>query len=261
MADGRLTGRVAIVTGAGRGLGRAIVVAYAREGAATLAADIDVTGAEETARLALDAGGRSIALRVDVANAADVESMVRRAVQEWGQLDIMVAAAGIQTIEPLLETSPATWERMHAINTLGVLYCVQCAARVMLPRGSGRIITVTSAAARMAVPNFTAYAASKAGVDCITRAAAAELAPRGLRVNSISPGRMLTDMTTVLEAGLAELAGEAVEDREPARIAQIPVRRKAAPEEVAAAAVWLASDEAEYVNGCRLNVTGGLEMD
>jgi NAD(P)-dependent dehydrogenase (short-subunit alcohol dehydrogenase family) len=150
---------------------------------------------------------------------------------------------------------------MYAVNTLGVLYCVQSAARAMLPRGTGRIITITSAASRMPVPNFTAYAASKAGVDCITRAAAAELAPHGLRVNSISPGRMLTDMTTVLEAGLAEIAGESVEEREPARIAQIPVRRKAHPQEVAAVAVWLASDEAQYINGCRLNATGGLEMD
>lgn len=261
MSTMRLTGRTAIVTGAGRGLGRAIVLAYAREGAAVLAADVDSGAAEETARLAREAGGESMSIDVDVTVAARVDEIVRHAIDEWGKLDIMVAAAGIQTIEPLLETTTATWERMYAVNTLGVLYCVQAAARVMLPHGSGRIITVTSAAARMAVPNFTAYAASKAGVDCITRAAAAEFAPHGLRINSISPGRMLTDMTTVLEAGLAEIAGESAEEREPARIAQIPVRRKASPEEVAAAAVWLASDEAEYINGCRLNATGGLEMD
>ncbi|MGI8826792.1 MAG: SDR family NAD(P)-dependent oxidoreductase [Chloroflexota bacterium] len=257
----RLRDRVAIVTGAARGLGRAIVLAYVREGAAVLAADIDAGAAENTARLAREAGGQSTAMQVDVSDAVSVDEIVRHAVDEWGRLDIMVAAAGIQVIEPLLETTAATWERMYAVNTLGVLYCVQAAGRVMLSRGSGRIITVTSAAARMAVPNFTAYAASKAGVECITRAAAAELAPHGLRVNSISPGRMLTDMTTVLETGLAALAGETTEEREPARIAQIPVRRKAAPEEVAAVAVWLASDEAEYINGCRLNATGGLEMD
>lgn len=261
MSKLRLDGRSAIVTGAGRGLGRAIAQAYAREGAVVLAVDIDGAVAEETARLVREEGGHSISMRTDVADALQVNEIVHRAVDEWGKLDIMVAAAGIQMIEPLLETTAATWERMYAVNTLGVLYCVQAAARVMLPCGRGRIITVTSAAARMAVPNFTAYAASKAGVDCITRAAAAEFAPHGLRVNSISPGRMLTDMTTVLETGLAALAGESAEEREPDRIAQIPVRRKASPEEVAAAAVWLASDEAQYINGCRLNATGGLEMD
>ncbi|GAC1526628.1 MAG: glucose 1-dehydrogenase [Chloroflexota bacterium] len=257
----RLEHKTAVVTGAAGGLGRAIAHAFAREGAAVLVADINHRGAAAVAEEIQQEGGRSQAMAVDVTDPRQVEATVRKAVDEWGRLDIMVAAAGIVVVEPLLEATTESWERSFAINTLGVLYCVQSAAGVMLPQGSGRIITVTSAAARMAVPDFTAYGATKAGVDAITRAAAAQLAPRGLRVNSISPGRMLTDMTTVLESGLARIAGESVEEREPGRIAQIPVRRKASPDEVASAAVWLASNDAEYVNGCRLNITGGLEMD
>lgn len=257
----RLDQKTAIVTGGAGGLGRSIALAFAREGAAVLVADINEKGAAAVAHEIEQAGGRSDTLAVDVTDSHQVEAMVQKAVENWRHLDIMVAAAGIVIVEPLLETTTETWERSFSINTLGVLYCVQSSARAMMQQGSGRIITVTSAAARMAVPDFTAYGATKAGVDAITRAAATCLAPHGLRVNSISPGRMITDMTTVLESGLARIAGESIEEREPDRIAQIPVRRKASPDEVAAAAVWLASDDAEYVNGCRLNITGGLEMD
>ena len=258
---GTLDGRIALVTGAGRGLGRATALLFARAGADVVTVDVDRAAAKETAEQVEALGRRSAALAADLAEPAAGAGAVAEAVERFGRLDVLVQAAAVLDVEPLLEVTGAAWDRAFAVNARGLFFTLQAAARVMARLGGGRIINISSPASRLPLPLLAVYAATKAAVDSLTRSAAAALAEHQITVNSIAPGRMETPMTERLDRSIATLTGREYTELHAERARAIPLGRRAEPEEVAEAALWLAGPAARYVTGCRLNVSGGVELD
>ena len=244
-----------LVTGGASGLGRAIALAAARRGAKVAVADIDKDGCDTIAKAC---GGH--ALVVDLVETA--ERAVQDGARLLGGLDVLVNNAGFGAGEAFLEMKPETWDRTLGLNVKALALATAAAGRIMMQQRAGRIINITSPASRMALPNYTAYAASKAAVDSITRAAAVALAPHGIRVNSVAPGMMDTPMQRVTEEQLARIEGRTDFDKFLAeRTARIPVGSRIEPEEVAKTVVWLAFDAPDYITAERLNVSGGLDKD
>ena len=251
----------ALVTGAGGGLGRQVAIDLAGRGVAVALADVNASGIAETA-LACGPEARTLALPGDLTADGASDAVVGRVVAEWGGLDILVNNAGYGGIERFLEMTAALWDRTLSINVKALALLTAAAGRVMAAQGFGRIVNLTSPASRMALPNYTAYAASKAAVDSITRAAAVALAPSGVRVNSVAPGMMDTEMQRSTEAKLAAIEGrndvDAFLDE---RTRRVPIGRRAEIAEVSAAVLWLALDAPSYITAERLNASGGLDRD
>ena len=249
---------VALVTGAGSGLGRAVAVALARRGCRVAVADIDAAGAAETAALC----GDGVAMTCDLMGDGEPEATIDAVASRLGRLDSLVNNAGFGGIEDFFAMTRASWDRTLALNLRTVALACSAAGRIMRTQRSGRIVNITSPASRMALPNYLAYAASKAGVDSVTRAAAVALAPYGVLVNSVAPGMMDTAMQRTTEAELARIAGrndvQAFLDE---RTARVPLGRRTDCEEVGAGVVWLALDAPPYVTAERLNLSGGLDKD
>lgn len=257
-----LSGKIALVVGAGQGLGRAVTRAYAREGATVVGADLNAEAAAETVRSlerAPDASAAS-AERVDVADPADTRRLVGQIAERHGRLDILVNCAAILLVDPIMEVTPQRWDQVFAVNCRGAFFAMQAAAEVMTARGFGRIINISTPASKLGFPAFASYAASKAAVDSMTRAGAVAWGASGVTVNCIVPGRMTGGMIDALEADLMRVTGKTREELHADRTKGLPIPRRVAPEEVAEAAVWLASDAAAYVNGERFNFTGGMEL-
>jgi len=254
-----LIDRIALIVGGGNGLGRAIARAYAHEGAMLVVADLDERAARETLTLA-GREGDGLARRVDVADAAAIRALVEEAARRYGRLDILVNCAALCLVDPLLEVTPERWDAVFAVNARGAFFCMQAAARVMAAQSGGRIITISTPASRLGFPNFASYAASKAAVDSVTKAAAVAWAAHGVTVNTIVPGRMTGGMVDALEGELARITGKTEDELKAERTAGLPMGRRVAPDEVAEAAVWLASDAAAYVTAERFNFTGGMEL-
>jgi NAD(P)-dependent dehydrogenase (short-subunit alcohol dehydrogenase family) len=254
-------GKSVLVTGGARGLGRAVALAFARKGAAVAVADLHGPEACETAREVLSLGARACVIECDISERDAAARMVSRTVEELGSLDVLVNNAATWSVEPFLEITESEWDRVFRVNVKGLLFCLQAAARYMQQNGGGAIINVSSPASRMGLPNYTAYAASKAAVDSITRSAAMALGPYGITVNCVAPGRMDTEMQRATEERLAALAGSDVAAFVERRTTDVPLGRRTSPEEVAEAIVWLASPQAAYMTGARLNVSGGLELN
>ena len=254
-----LSGKVALVIGAGQGLGRAVTRAYAREGAVVVAADLNAEAAGETVRSIESASG-ALAERVDVAEPDDTRRLVRQIVEGHRRLDILVNCAAILLVDPIMEVTPQRWDQVFAVNTRGAFFAMQAAAEVMTARGFGRIINISTPASKLGFPAFASYAASKAAVDSMTRAGAVAWGAAGVTVNCIVPGRMTGGMIDGLEADLMRVTGKSRDELHADRTKGLPIPRRVAPEEVAEAAVWLASDAAAYVNGERFNFTGGMEL-
>ena len=246
----RLDGKTVVVTGAGSGIGKASAKAFAAESARVLVFDLDADTAAATAAEITDAGGRARAIGGDVAKSADVDRAVEEAVSEFGRLDVFMNNAACPLGAPIAETDDELWRRVHSVTLDGVFYGTRAALRVMVPAGSGAIINVTSGAGLAAEPGLGAYGAAKAAVINLTKTAAVEYAAAGVRVNAISPGVIETPpllaWTDQMPGGLEGF------------VAQLPNRRMGRPEEIAAVAVFLASDEASYVNGSVLVVDGGV---
>jgi NAD(P)-dependent dehydrogenase (short-subunit alcohol dehydrogenase family) len=244
-----------LVTGGASGLGRAIALGAAQRGAKVVVADIDAAGAEAVAKAC---GGHALA--ADLIQSA--EQAVADGAELLGGLDVLVNNAGFGAGETFLEMKAETWDRTLGLNVKALALACAAAGRIMMQQKSGRIINITSPASRMALPNYTAYAASKAAVDSITRAAAVALAPHGIRVNSLAPGMMDTPMQRVTEEALARIEGRTDIDKFLAeRTARIPVGKRIEPEEVAKTVLWLAFDAPDYITAERLNVSGGLDKD
>jgi NAD(P)-dependent dehydrogenase (short-subunit alcohol dehydrogenase family) len=244
-----------LVTGAASGLGRAVAIGAGQRGANIVVADIDAAGAEAVARAC---GGQALA--VDLIENA--EQAVEDGARLLGGLDVLVNNAGFGAGEAFLEMNAATWDRTLGLNVKALALATAAAGRIMKEQGSGRIVNITSPASRMALPNYTAYAASKAAVDAITRAAAVALAPYGIRVNSLAPGMMDTPLQRLTEEALARIEGrDDIEAYLAERTARIPVGRRIAPEEVAKTVLWLAFDAPDYITAERLNMSGGLDKD
>jgi NAD(P)-dependent dehydrogenase (short-subunit alcohol dehydrogenase family) len=245
----RFEGRVAIVTGAGSGIGRAIATALSREGASVAVADIDESSANETLGQLAASGRDAFAVKVDVANATSVAAMTDAVLGKLGKIDILVNSAGIASRYAAIDLPEAEWDRVLATNLKGVFLCSQSGARAMIARGAGgAIVNISSVAA--AVPTYEAahYGASKAGINQLTKSLAVGLARHKIRVNAVQPGTVLTPMN---ERDLADPNVMAE------RVRLIPLGRVGRPEDVAAATLFLASDEASWITGVSLPVDGG----
>ncbi len=191
----RLDGRVAVVTGAASGIGRAAAQTFSAAGARVVLGDVDVAAAEDAAREIAASGGQAVAQRCDVAERDQVDALVARAVSDFGQLDILCNVAGVPSDGPIASITDAEFDRVVGINLKGTLYGCQAAARVMAPRRSGSIINVASAAIDLPVPNYGLYALTKAAVTQLSQTLATEVGPQGIRVNVIAPGITVTNFT------------------------------------------------------------------
>jgi NAD(P)-dependent dehydrogenase (short-subunit alcohol dehydrogenase family) len=242
----RLRNQVALVTGAGRGIGQAIALGFAREGARVVVADIDAKTAAATARRI--GRGRALPLTMDVADSASVAEGFAALDRTWKRLDIAVTNAAIEPIVPFLDLTEETWDRVLDTNLKGTFLVAQAAARRMVTRRRGVIITLSSINAEVVRPESAAYGASKGGVRQLTKAMGIALAPYGIRVNAIGPGTVVTGLTRHL------LRKKAWRD---AVFMRTPMQRVADPREIAAVAVFLASDASSYMTGSTVYVDGG----
>jgi 3-oxoacyl-[acyl-carrier protein] reductase len=244
----QLTGRVALVTGASRGIGRAIAIALASHGAAVVAGARG-DGAAAVSSEILGGGGLADAVTLDVTDRRSIQQAVEGAVARFGQLDILVNNAGIARDHLLLRLKPDDWDAVIATNLTAAYLCAQAVLRPMLKRGGGRIINITSVVGQAGNAGQANYAASKAGLIGFTKALALEVASRQITVNAVAPGLIETDMTKAVASGARE-----------AWASRIPLNRLGRPDDVAAAVVFLASDEASYITGHVLAVNGGMYM-
>ncbi|MEO6846305.1 MAG: SDR family NAD(P)-dependent oxidoreductase [Chthoniobacterales bacterium] len=251
--------RIALITGGGNGLGRAIAHALARQDVSIVLADLK----EDDAWKVLDEIGQAdtgLALGGDISNPETSESWVNASVKAFGRLDILVNCAATYLVDRFMEISPERWDKVFAVNTKGAFFCLQAAARAMIPNGFGRIVQVSTPASRLGFPDFASYGASKAAMDSVVRSAALTLAPHGITVNQIVPGRMTGGMIAGLEQELSKLSGKSEAELEEGRTKALPMKRRVTPEEVAEAVLWLTSDAAAYVTCERFNFTGGMEL-
>ena len=257
-----LDGQVAIVTGAGRGIGRAIARRLAHEGASVAVSDLDVENAAGVADEITAAGGKAISLRTDVSSKADAVRVVEDTVAHFGRLDILVNNAGIGAIVSLLDTDESTWDALMNVNAKGVLLCSQAAARQMIAQGGGgRIINNASGAGKMApgkdIP-LGAYAASKHAVVAITKQMGLELSSHGILVNCVCAGIVDTPMWDLIDREIAKLQGVPVGSVKAGAVASIPVGRIEQPEDVANMFAFLASEDANYLTAQTYNICGGI---
>ena len=257
-----LADKLALITGGGRGIGRAVALAFAREGARIA---VVARTADEVARVAEEieraGGGETLHAPCDVADAGDVARVFALVNERFGRgCDILVNNAGIAESAPVVNTDDELWQRHLAINLTGTFYCTRAALPAMLARGWGRVINVASIAGKTGAPYIAAYAASKHGVLGLTRAAALEVATKGVTVNAICPGYVDTDMTARALANIEAKTGRSAADALEAIKRQSPQQRLVTPAEVAALALLLASDEGRGINGQAINVDGGTVL-
>ncbi|MDP2639011.1 MAG: SDR family NAD(P)-dependent oxidoreductase [Candidatus Azambacteria bacterium] len=246
-----LTGKVALITGARRGMGKSHALTLAKQGAKVAVTDIN----QEECQLVVDeiksAGGEAVAFKMDVTNKADVDSVFDAVIQQFGRLDILVNNAGIFQPKPALELTEEDWDKTIGINLKGQFLCAQKAAKEMAKNNWGRIINIASVASGgvgVGISGGVHYTASKGGVVGMTETLADEWAPLGITVNAIGPGAIDTPMVS---------ASQIPEEAMKAMLAAVPLKRIGKPEEVSAAVVFLASEEASYVTGATLYVDGG----
>ncbi len=245
----RLTGKVALVTGASKGIGAGIALALGAEGAHVVVNYASSReGADQVVAAIEKAGGKAVAIQGHVGRTADVEKLFAEAAQAFGTIDILVNNAGVFSFMPIGEITEAEYHRQFDTNVLGVLLASQAAAKQFGPQG-GSVINISSVVSRLAPPGSSIYSATKGAVDTITKVLAKELGPRGIRVNAINPGMIETEGTRT-----AGFIGSAFESQ---AVGQTPLGRIGKPDDIAPVAVFLASDESRWVTGEIINVSGG----
>jgi 2-hydroxycyclohexanecarboxyl-CoA dehydrogenase len=243
-----LTGKVAVVTGGGSGIGRAISVQLARDGAAVAVWDLNGPGAEETVRMVKQAGGHAIACVTDVSRGDQIRQAMTTTRNTFGPVTILVNNAGVTGLVNFQDITEETWDRMMSINLKGPFLCTQAVIADMFAAGWGRIVNISSSSAQQGARRMSHYAASKGGVIGFTKALAIELATTGITVNNIPPGLVETPMSQTMPTGIAAYA----EAR--------PMKRAGKPEDIAAACSYLVSEAANYVTGQTLSVNGGAYL-
>ena len=244
-----LTGKIALVTGAAQGIGKAVTLLLARHGADVIVADVNLEKAEETAREVQSLGQQSMAVKLDVTRLQDVEATVETALQRFGKIDILINNAGIARDKLILRMTEEDWDAVLAVNLKGTFNCTKAVIKHMSKQRSGKIVNIASVVGEMGNPGQANYAASKAGVIGFTKTIAREFAQRGINVNAIAPGYIQTPMTDALP----EKAKEELKR-------MIPMERLGQPEDVARAVLFLVSEASGYITGNVLKVNGGIYM-
>jgi NAD(P)-dependent dehydrogenase (short-subunit alcohol dehydrogenase family) len=249
---GILPGKVALVTGAGMGLGRASAIEFAREGAKVAVADIDVENGQKTVDMIKKSGSEAVFIKADVSKAGQVEAMINKTVETFGGLDCAHNNVGIEELPtPFIEGTEENWDRIVAIDLKGIWLCMKYELIYMVEHGGGSIVNSSSIAGLIGGPGQPMYTACKHGVNGLTRSAAVDYGRSGIRVNAVCPAGMrgtgFFNRMLAVQPGMAEAVKE-----------MVPLGRDSAPEEVAEAVVWLSSDRASYVNGCIMAVDGGF---
>ncbi len=242
LAELPFTGKVALVTGAASGIGRATALAFGRAGACVVVADTAIDGGHATAAMIVESGGKALFVRSDIARTGDVEALIDKTINYYGRLDIAVNNAAVdEEGAPLAEGEEEQFDRIMGANVKGVWLCMKLQLRQMLKQGNGAIVNVSSVSGLVGAPNRAIYAASKHAVVGLTRSAAAEYAREGIRINALCPGAVKTPRTADAQLAAPE-----------------PMGRFAEAAEIANAALWLCSEQASYVNGHELVVDGGF---
>lgn len=245
----RLKDKVALVTGAAQGIGKAIALLFAQEGAKLGVADLNLAGAEETSREIMAIPGEALAIGGNVAKAEDAERMVQSVLDKFGRLDILVNNAGITRDQVLLRMKEEDWDLVLAVNLKGAFHLTKAALRIFLKQKGGKIVNIASVTGQMGNAGQANYAASKAGLIGFTKSVAREYASRNIQVNAVAPGFIDTPMSQAIPAKERDFL-----------IKQIPMERLGKPEDVAQAVLFLASPAADYITGQVLNVNGGMYM-
>ncbi|MCL4516501.1 MAG: 3-oxoacyl-ACP reductase FabG [Firmicutes bacterium] len=245
----RLKDKVAVITGGARGIGKETALLFAREGGRVVICDVDAQTGQAALEEIKACGAGALFYKVDVTNRAEVAAMVDGAVQKFGRIDILINNAGITQDGFLTKLTEEQWDRVVDINLKGVFNCSQAVAQVMLNQGRGKIINASSVVGVYGNIGQTNYAATKAGVIGMTRSWAKELGKKGINVNAVAPGFIVTDMTSKVPEKVLDLMKE-----------KTPLGRLGQPKDIANAYLFLASDEADYVNGAILSVDGGLVL-
>lgn len=244
-----LNGRVAVITGASRGIGKAVALKLATEGADLVVTATSLEAARMTADEIIQLGGKALALKVDVSVTEEVESLFQKTIEEFGRVDILINNAGITRDGLLLRMKEADWDAVLDVNLKGAFNCTREAAKYMTKARYGRIVNISSVVGEIGNAGQVNYCASKAGMFGLTKATARELAKRNITVNAVSPGFIETDMTGVLSEKVRENL-----------LQQIPLERLGQPEDIAAAVYFLVSAQSGYITGHVLSVNGGMHM-
>ncbi|MBM4330252.1 MAG: 3-oxoacyl-[acyl-carrier-protein] reductase [Deltaproteobacteria bacterium] len=245
----RLLGKVALITGGAQGIGRAIALLFAREGGRVALSDINLEKAKETCREIESFGQEALAVGGNVADAREAEAMVQQTLEKFGRLDILVNNAGITRDQVLLRMKEEEWDLVISVNLKGAFHCTKAALRPFLKQKGGKVLNIASVTGQMGNAGQSNYAASKAGLIGFTKSIAREYASRNIQVNAVAPGFIDTAMSQAIPEKGREIL-----------IKQIPMERLGSPEDVAEAALFLASPAADYITGQVLNVNGGMYM-
>jgi len=245
----KLANQVAIVTGAGQGIGRAIALTLAKEGAAVIVNDINLESAKKVAEEIKSQGGQAQPLKADIANGDEVSKMVKETVDSFKKIDILVNNAGIGKVIPAIETTEAQWDSIIDINLKGQFLCSQAVAKHMIKQKRGKIVNIASIGGHVGASGFAAYGASKGGVLQLTRVLAIEWAKYNIKVNTVSPGMTMTAMVEAAAKKLPDFFIKGIE--------RTPLKRPAKPEDIANAVLFLAAPESDYITGQEIIVDGG----
>lgn len=246
---GRLQDKIAIVTGSSRGIGKAIALRLAAEGAKVVITATTQAGAEKTAAEICQTGGEAIGIEVNITEAKQVEALIKRTVEQFGGLHVLVNNAGVTRDNLIMRMSDDDWHAVIATNLTGTFNCIRAASKVMMKQRNGKIINITSIVALMGNKGQANYSAAKAGIIGLTKAVARELASRNIQINAVAPGFIGTDMTATLP-----------EAAKTAMLQSIPLERVGTTDDVAGVVAFLASADADYITGQVLNVDGGMVM-